>query len=184
MGKVKQHSYGGSAAAKSDGVVGHNRGRPCSRKGPSLLALSNPQNQRMQSRMSWHNNSLATTPIVCERFVSIQPLTEVLPTPQLSKGAKGEHAATAVDLLACLGLFGLSPVELHWWCVGRLSLKRFTRCYAAYAGRAARVVLLTRSLDVCGSTALAGSICRSSHRFGMARRSMKHQTSDFDFVAH
>lgn len=68
----------------------------------------------MQPHMSWHIKSFATTPIVCERFVSIQSLTEVLSTPLLSKGARGEHAATAVDLPARLELFGLSPVELHW----------------------------------------------------------------------
>lgn len=133
--------------------------------------------------MSWHIKSFATTPTIYERFVSIQSLTEVLSTSLLSKGARGEHAATAVDLPARLELFGLSHVELHWWCNGQLSLRRFTRCCFASAGRAARVALLSRSLDVCGSTALAGSICRSSHRFGMARRSMKHQTSDFDLVA-
>ena len=95
----------------------HNRGRPCSRKGPSLLALSNPQNQRIRPRMSWHINSFAITSIVCERFVSIQSLTEVFSTPEMSKGARGEHAATAVDLPARLGLLVVSwtafTEELH-----------------------------------------------------------------------
>ena len=38
--------------------------------------------------MSWHIKSFATTPTIYKRFVSIQSLTEVLPTPLLSKGAR------------------------------------------------------------------------------------------------
>lgn len=103
---------GGSAAARSAGVIGHSRGSPWSCKAPSLLTLGSPQNQRVQSQLSRHIISFAATPIVCDRSVSIQSLTTVFPTLTAAQAQRGGNAAASVDLPPRSGLAGLCPVEL------------------------------------------------------------------------